>query len=152
MLEHRGVVQRVADGKVVVAMETAGCGSCGHGGSCGVGRMAAGRPATLLTLPADGDFRVGETVNIVMPERSLMMLSLLGYLLPAFALLLGAWFGASFGGSDGMTALGAIVGFLAALVIARIAGALLPDMLAPPQVIPLSSQFNVFQQELHHER
>lgn len=153
MVEHRGIVQHVADGKAIVAMETAGCGSCGHGSSCGVGRMAAGRQATLLTLPAGEGLRVGETVNIVIPERNLLALGLLGYLFPALALIIGAGLGASLGGSDAMTALGAIGGFLGALILVRVASALLPELLAPPQLIPLSSpRFNVFQQELHHER
>lgn len=44
-IEHRGVVQRVEGGLAIVAMETAGCASCGQGGSCGIGKMAVGRPA-----------------------------------------------------------------------------------------------------------
>jgi sigma-E factor negative regulatory protein RseC len=44
----------------------------------------------------------------------------LGYLFPAFAMVFGAWLGSSREGSDAATALGAIVGFLGALVVARV--------------------------------
>ena len=48
MIEHRGVVQRVEAGKAIVAMETAGCKSCGQGSSCGIGKMASSDGATAL--------------------------------------------------------------------------------------------------------
>lgn len=148
MIEHRGVVQRVDGNKAVVAMETAGCSSCGQGSSCGIGKMASGRPATLLTIPVSGDIKAGDFVLIGLPESKLTLSALLGYLFPAFAMLLGAWFGASIEeGSDAATALGAIAGFVAALVIARIVIGLVPNLLPAPQLIPLSKRFPTFPQE-----
>jgi sigma-E factor negative regulatory protein RseC len=148
MIEHRGVVQRVDGNKAVVAMETAGCSSCGQGSSCGIGKMASGRPATLLTIPVSGDIKAGDFVLIGLPESKLTLSALLGYLFPAFAMLLGAWFGASVEeGSDAATALGAIAGFVAALVIARIVIGLVPNLLPAPQLIPLSKRFPTFPQE-----
>ena len=64
MIEHRGIVHRVDDGKAIVAIETAGCSSCGQGSSCGSGKMASGRPATMLTLPVAGDIKAGDVVLI----------------------------------------------------------------------------------------
>ena len=93
MIEHRGVVQRIDGSKAVVAMETAGCSSCGQGSSCGIGKMASGRPATLLTIPVSGDIKAGDFVLIGLPESKLTLSALLGYLFPAFAMLLGAWLG-----------------------------------------------------------
>lgn len=152
MIEHRGVVQRVDGNKAVVAMETAGCSSCGQGSSCGIGKMASGRPATLLTIPVSGDIKAGDFVLIGLPESKLTLSALLGYLFPAFAMLLGAWFGASIEeGSDAATALGAIAGFVAALVIARIVIGLVPNLLPAPQLIPLSKRFPTFPQEYHHD-
>ena len=147
MIEHRGIVQRVDGGRAIVAMETAGCSSCGQGSSCGIGKMASGRPATLLTLPVSGDIKAGDLVLIGLPESRLTLSALLGYLFPAFAMLFGAWLGSLLEGSDGATALGAIVGFLGALVIARLVIGLIPGLLPVPQLIPLSNQSTAFPKE-----
>lgn len=147
MIEHRGIVQRVEGGKAIVAMETAGCSSCGQGSSCGIGKMAGGRPATLLTLPVGGDVKAGDLVLIGLPESRLTLSALLGYLFPAFAMLFGAWLGSLLEGSDGATALGAIAGFLVALAIARLVIGLAPGLLPAPQLIPLSNHSNAFPKE-----
>ena len=147
MIEHRGIVQRVDGGKAIVAMETAGCSSCGQGSSCGIGKMASGRPATLLTLPVSGDVRAGDLVSIALPESKLSLSALLGYLFPAFAMLIGAWLGATLEGTDGATALGAIAGFLAALAIARLAIGLIPGLMPAPQLIPISNDSPAFPKE-----
>ncbi|WP_374277968.1 SoxR reducing system RseC family protein [Azonexus sp.] len=140
LIEHRGIVQRVEGGRAVVAMETGGCSSCGHGSSCGIGRMAAGRAATLLTLPVGPEVQAGDTVCVALPADRLTRSALLGYLFPAFAMLLGAGLGAAFDGSDGATALGAIGGFLAALAVARVAIGLLPGLMPAPQLISTTSR------------
>lgn len=147
LIEHRGIVQRVEGGKAIVAMETAGCTSCGQGSSCGIGKMAAGRPATLLTLPVSGDIRAGDLVSIALPASRLSLSALLGYLFPAFAMLLGAWLGATLDGSDGATALGAIAGFLGALAIARVVIGLVPGLMPAPQLIPISNDSPAFPKE-----
>ena len=147
MIEHRGIVQRVDGGRAIVAMETAGCSSCGQGSSCGIGKMASGRPATLLTLPVSGDIKAGDLVLIGLPESRLTLSALLGYLFPAFAMLFGAWLGSLLEGSDGATALGAIAGFLGALVIARLVIGLIPGLLPVPQLIPLANQSTAFPKE-----
>ena len=71
MIEHRGVVQRIEGSKAIVVMETGGCSSCGQGASCGIGKMASGRPATLLTLPVGGDIKAGDMVMIGLPASRL---------------------------------------------------------------------------------
>ena len=152
MIEHRGIVQRVEGGKAIVAMETAGCSSCGQGSSCGIGKMASGRPATLLTLPVSGDIKAGDMVMIGLPASRLTLSALLGYLFPAFAMIFGAWLGSLSDGSDGATALGAMAGFLGALAIARIAIGLVPGLMPAPQLITTSPHSNLSQQEFHHER
>lgn len=147
LIEHRGIVQRVEDGRAIVAMETAGCSSCGQGGSCGIGKMAAGRPATLLTLPVSGDIQAGDMVSIALPESKLTLSAVLGYLFPAFAMIFGAWLGAVLEGSDGATALGAMIGFLGALAIARVVIGLIPGLLPAPQLIPISHKSTAFPKE-----
>ncbi len=151
MVEHRGVIRRIEGGKAVVVMETGGCSSCGHGSSCGIGKMASGRPATLLTLPAGPEFQPGDLVSIALSESRLTLSALMGYLFPAFAMLLGAWLGATLDGSDGATALGAVAGFLGALAISRLAFGLLPGLMPIPRLVSLSGHSNVSSQEFHHE-
>ncbi|MDE2440919.1 MAG: SoxR reducing system RseC family protein [Betaproteobacteria bacterium] len=151
LIEHRGVVQRIDNGMALVAMETAGCPSCGQGSSCGVGKMAAGRPATLMTIPVSADIKAGDFVLIGIPESKLTLSALLGYLFPAFAMLFGAWLGASLEGSDGGTALGAIVGFLGALAVARVLIGLVPGLMPAPQLIPISNQSTPFPKEHYHD-
>ena len=155
IIEHRGIVQRVEGGKAIVAMETAGCGSCGQGASCGIGKLASGRPATLLTLAASAEVKAGDRVSIVLPESRVTLSALFGYLFPAFAMIFGAWLGVTLEGSDGAAALGAIIGFLGALTTLRMAIGLLPGLLPAPQLIPLvnHSELSRFsQEEFHHER
>lgn len=152
MIEHRGIVQHIEAGKAIVAMETSGCSSCGQGASCGIGKMASGRPATLLTLPSTADIKVGDVVSIALPESRLTLSALLGYFFPAIAMLVGAWLGASQDGSDAATALGAILGFLSALAIARVFIGLIPGLLPAPQLISVANQSNASPQEFHHER
>ena len=132
MIEHRGVVQRIERGRAWVAIATAGC------------KRAAGRPATLLSVPCAADLRPGDFVTVGLPAQSLTLPALLGYLFPAFAMLFGAWLGAEFDGSDGATALGAMAGFACALMLARLAIAFSPSLapaprlLSPSQAAPVS--------------
>ena len=147
MIEHHGIVQRVDGDAAIIAMETASCSSCGQENSCGIGKMASGRPATLLTLPVSGDIRAGDLVSIALPVSKLSLSALLGYLFPAFAMLFGAWLGAALDGSDGATALGAIAGFLGALAVARIVIGLVPGLMPAPQLIPISNDSPAFTKE-----
>ena len=152
VIEQRGVVQRVDGGQAFVALARGGCSGCAH--SCGIGQLASGRAAPLLPFEvAEGcDIEVGDQVDIVLRESYLTASALVGYLFPAFAMLLGAWAGATVDGSDGGAALGAIAGFLAALVVVRLVIRLAPGLLPGPRLIHLPQHSNVSQQEFHHER
>jgi len=154
-IEHRGIVQRVEDGKAIVAMETAGCSSCSQSSGCGIGKMASGRTATLLTLPASPGIKAGDQVSIALPENRLTLSALFGYLFPAFAMLFGAWLGATVDGSDGATAIGAIAGFLGALLVLRILVGLVPGLMSVPKLDLLVNESGLSKlslKELEHER
>lgn len=156
LIEHRGLVQRLEGGKAEIVMETAGCASCGQGGSCGVGKMAAGRPATRLTIPVSDELKqqlqAGDVVSVALPAQQLSWTALLGYLFPALAMLIGAALGnASTQGSDGATAIGAMFGFISALILTRIAIALHPAWMPMPQLIPISRQATPFLKESYHD-
>ena len=162
MVEHRGVIRRIEAGQAIVVMETAGCASCHQGSACGVGKMAAGRPATQLSIPVAEplacQLKPGDYVVLGLPESRLSLSALLGYLFPAFAMLFGAGLATEISPHDGATALGAIVGFLSALLIARGVLHFLPHWMPAPQLLDFSTPVGMegrvmdsYVKEFHHE-
>jgi sigma-E factor negative regulatory protein RseC len=147
MIEHWGMVKCVDGGRATVVVETTSCGVCGHGGHCGIGKVPVGRQAALLNLPAAQGMKAGDFVNVGMPEFSLSLAALIGYLFPVLATLAGAVIGISSGGTDSATALGAAAGFIGSLVVARIAITYTPGLSPRPQFIPVSSLSPNFSQE-----
>lgn len=147
MIEHWGMVKGIDNGLATVVVETTSCGVCGHGGHCGIGRVAAGGHSALLNMPADKHLKVGDFVNVGLPESGLSFAALLGYLFPVLITLAGALIGFSSGGNDSATALGAAAGFIVSLVIARIAIAFTPGLSPAPQLISHSSLSATFSQE-----
>ena len=113
--------------------------------------MAAGRPATLLTLPISEELRPGDVVAVVLPQSRLTTSALLGYLFPALAMLIGAGLGTSLDGSDGGTAIGAMIGFLIAIVLARLVIGLLPGLMPAPQLLARPQTVKISPKEFHHE-
>lgn len=147
MIEHWGMVKCIDAGRATVVVERTACGVCGHGGHCGMSKHAVGGQAAVLSLPAPRGLQAGDFVNVGLPESGLSFAALLGYLFPALATLAGALFGMSSGGTDSAMALGAAVGFIGSLVVARVAIAFTPGLSPRPQLIPASSHFSNFSQE-----
>jgi len=153
----QGTVLAIADGKATVSIETGGCKGCGHGQDCSIGKVGAGRPAARLTLDAPAGLRVGDRIRLSLPASSLPRMALLGYLFPALAMLTGAGIGNASTGSDAATALGALIGLLAALALIRLAVRRLPGLMPTPKIVAVprfipivSSPFT--DTEPHHER
>ena len=130
----RGTVLALHDGKATVRLHAVpnggGCSACAHGNSCGIGRLAAlgnsvgktnEKPARgmQLNLDAPAGIQAGDEVSLLAPPASLSQLALLGYVFPAFAMLLGAALGQALYGSDGITALFSVCAFLLALTLVR---------------------------------
>lgn len=115
----------------------------------------ASRKAALRTIaPTDG--ATGDPASHGLGPRALpagcsTRFAVFGYLLPAGALLVGAGFGAAVTGSEPGTALGAAIGFVSALVVARVATSLLPGAIPIPELISISHSTPIFFQESHHE-
>ncbi|WP_428827430.1 SoxR reducing system RseC family protein [Azonexus sp. IMCC34842] len=152
LIEHWGMVKRIDDGRATIVVETTACGVCGHGGHCCICKAANGGLAAMLNLPAANGLKEGDFVNIGLPESGLSLAALLGYFFPALATLVGIAAGASIAGSDAAMALGGAAGFAGSLVVARIAIDYTPGLSPAPQLIPVSNQTNVSQQEFNHER
>lgn len=153
----QGTVLALADGKATVSVDTGGCNSCGHGSACGIGKLASQRAHPRLVLDAPAGVRVGDRVSLALPEKGLTSMATLGYLFPAFAMLMGAALGHGLMGSDAATALGAILGFLGALALVSLLVRQLPGLMPPPKIIAaprfipiVPSPFTYT--EPHHER
>jgi sigma-E factor negative regulatory protein RseC len=142
----RATVMAVRNGRATVRLDQqteSGCGGCAHGSACGIGRLARRRDAPVLELNALPGLQAGDTVHLLAPQGSLPRLALLGYVWPAFALLLGAACGHLWGG-DGSAAVGAFLFFLLALGATRLAVTCRPT-LCSLAILPFSDP------ESHHE-
>lgn len=145
MISHPGIVKIVADGRATVAVETSGCGSCGHGSSCGLGKLAHGQASTLMVVEAPAGLRPGDPVSLELPDSHMTYTVLLGYLFPAVGLLVGSGLAMDRFHTDAAAALGAAAGFLVALIAARLAVPHLRRWIPRPQLITFSKL------ESHHE-
>jgi positive regulator of sigma E activity len=92
------------------------CSGCGSRGTCGSGNKAE----QVIRMAVPAHVRLGDTVTLAMPSSSVALAALLGYLLPPAALLAGAVIGAGDGGDDLHAVIGAGVGLLAGLALARL--------------------------------
>jgi len=151
VIEHRGIVQRVEGGKAIVALDTAGCGACGHESACGIGQLAKGRAASLITLQILSGIKAGDRVNITLRESCLTVFALIGYLFPVLTMLVGAWIGVLLDGSDGAAAVGAMAGFLIALVMVRMTILLLPGLTPAQEMFVIPDFPTLSQQEFRHD-
>ena len=145
MIEHSAVVQFVRNGRATIAVNTDGCSSCGHSSGCGLSKLSKGDPTAMMEVDADG-MVAGDQVTLQLPSEHMTYTVLLGSLFPTLALLVGSGVAMEIFQTDGAAALGAIAGFLLALLIARLAVPFVLRLMPAPRLIPLSPL------ELHHER
>ena len=85
-MRETGVVKGVRHGAVVVEVDPADerlCSACGMQQSCERG------PAHALTIPYEGDIRVGQVVEVNMPMPSPVLGALIVFLVPVAGLLAG---------------------------------------------------------------
>lgn len=140
MIEHQGIVRAIHGQQAVVAVATGGCNSCEHQGGCAMGRFAAGRPETTLTLAAPPGLAVGNTVTLSLPESRAQIGLLAGYLFPALTLVAGSGLGSGIFNSDAAAALGAIAGLLFGLMLTSLFPQLAPTpRLTPAPVLPTTT-------------
>ena len=95
---------------------SSGCSACGSRGTC-----ASGSAATqVISMRLPEQTRLGDLVTVSMPSSSVALAALLGYLLPPASLLVGAITASSFYASDLAAVLGAGLGFVTGLLLARL--------------------------------
>ncbi len=153
----QGTILALAAGKATVRIDSGGCHGCGQGGRCGIGKLAAHRPQPSLVVEAPAGLRVGDRVQLCLPEHGLPRMALLGYLFPALAMLLGAALGHGLAGSDAATALGAGLGFLGALALVSLLLRHAPGLAPSPRIMAAPGGLPVLPTPLtdtepHHER
>jgi sigma-E factor negative regulatory protein RseC len=89
-IKEEGIVESISQRKAVVRIQKgAQCKNCSSREGCGV----SGGREMQIDLENELGAKVGDYVEISLPTRSLMKLSLLVYLLPVLALIVGAYLG-----------------------------------------------------------
>lgn len=112
------------DGLWVETIQRSTCGSCAAQKGCGQSLMSRlmGHTSYLWVL-LEGrnseDYLLGEEIQIGVPETVVVRGSLFVYLVPLLAMILGAGLAQQWWGSDGLSALGALLGLLSGGALVR---------------------------------
>ncbi|MEW6765253.1 MAG: SoxR reducing system RseC family protein [Pseudomonadota bacterium] len=121
MTERARVVALEGEIAIVEVSVKSACGSCEHGGGCGVsrlGRLVRPRPARWRMENRAGA-RVGDEVWLALEDTALTAAAVLAYIPPLFGMLLGgAWLSGTDAG-EGVAVLGALAGLALGLLVSR---------------------------------
>jgi sigma-E factor negative regulatory protein RseC len=99
LISEEGVVERIVDRAAVVLIQKSSCcAQCSSRGACDVLNDKEMRVEVLNELQAG----IGDRVEISMPTRSLLTLSLMVYFFPVVALVVGATAGSVWAGFLGL--------------------------------------------------
>jgi len=116
------VVELLDDGVLVETQRRGGCASCSAKGGCGVGLMqqALTRYRHRVTAQCSLPVRVGDQVELSLPQTALVQASLWMYFVPLLGLLIGAIAGQQLSAwlvlpADALALLGGALGFVAAI-------------------------------------
>jgi sigma-E factor negative regulatory protein RseC len=116
-VERHGEVVGFERGLAQVRLERpSGCSGCGSRGTCASGSAATQVIHMALPHPA----KLGDHVCVSMPSSSVALAALLGYLLPPTGLLVGAIIADTCFARDAAAVLGAGLGFVSGLLLARL--------------------------------
>jgi len=125
ILETGRILAIEPKGLWVETLQRSACGSCQAQKGCGQRMLASvGANASYLWVLLDGrdpaDYRVGDEVQIGVPEDVITKGALLVYLVPLVAMMVAVILAHSRGLGDVATALSALVGLLLGAVIVRV--------------------------------
>lgn len=121
MVEREGHVVGFSGALTRVRVEAgAACGCCGSRARCGSAGSSSAAQIVELALPAGlSGLAIGDRVSVATPSANVARAALLGYLLPAACLVLGAAL-AGIEGNDTSAALGAVAGLMVGLALVRL--------------------------------
>ena len=132
---REGVVVASHAGITRIRLEpAAACSGCGSRGTCA--------SASSSATPQFIDVRVsaatvpGAHVTVSLPESSVALAAVLGYLLPALGLLFGALVAGVFFSGDLPAVLGAVLGLVAGLIVVRLSSKRFSGSAMTPIVCP----------------
>jgi len=151
MIREQARIVAIEAGRMRLVPLVSGCGSCGKSSDCGTAKLARLLPSASreLELPALPEHRVGDVLELGLPEAALLVAALLAYLPPLLGLVAGALAISPVGAElQPLGALlGTVAGFSGSRLLSRLyAGRLTPIPLAPTEggirpIIPLKQEF-----------
>lgn len=130
MLEMRAIVLSLKGREAEISpLGGGGCGHCNSEGGCGSGKLTkmfcSSQPRSFIVFN-QADAKVGDEVNITLPEGSLWYSSVRMYLIPLLLMIGAGFVGVSFA-TDAATRDGyALIGSLVGLMLGFALGKLLP--------------------------
>lgn len=132
MIEMRAVVMQLhGEEASVKPIGTGGCGHCDSEGGCGSGtltRLFCSNKARNFNVRNDASARVGDEVQISIPDGVLLRGAIKMYVLPLILLLAGGIVGVSLAGGeatgrDAYAVTGAVIGLLLGFAAAKLSPA-----------------------------
>lgn len=93
MVKEQGIVEKIDNHSAMIRVNrTSACATCKSHDSCHMEKRDI-----VVEVANDLQAQVGDKVELSMPEGAVMQLSIIVYLLPIIALIIGAFTGASIG-------------------------------------------------------
>ena len=127
MLEMRAIVVYVQADEASVQALSGGCGHCSSEGGCGSGTLSKVFCSTKprhFKVRNDACARVGDEVQVSLPDGMLLRGAVLMYVMPLLLLLIGGISGAGLAGEsssrDGYAVAGALFGLLSGFALAKL--------------------------------
>ena len=120
MIREQARIVAIRAGHMHLSPLGGGCGSCSSSAGCGVARLGRLLPSAQreLVLPVDGERRVGDLLELELPESALLAAAAMAYLPPLIGLIGGALAITPSGAA--LQPLGALLGVIAGLSVSRI--------------------------------
>lgn len=127
MLEMRAIVLNIKGREAEIRpLGGGGCGHCNSEGGCGSGNLTklfcSSQPRSFTVLN-EANAKVGDEVNIALPDGSLLHSSWRMYLLPLLLMLVGGFIATSFATDtatrDGYALVGSVVGLILGFVLGK---------------------------------
>jgi sigma-E factor negative regulatory protein RseC len=130
MITERARIVAIEHGRMHLEPMASGCASCATASSCGTAKLSKLLPSGRreLVLPAQPGRRVGEEIELALPESALLSAAAVAYLPPLLGVVLGVVAGGTGAGGPLGAAIGLVLGLLSARYIsARFAARLTPQ-------------------------